>query len=92
MNRAVEASWEGVTWDDAELAVLRAGARLTLRQKLQWLEEADRLAGLLRRARVRYPASAHPDGWMLVEPRPAPDQAPVPRPPGHSPKESSPDV
>ncbi len=69
--------WEGVTWDDAELATLRAGARLTLRQKLQWLQDADRLAERLRRARVRYPEPAHPGGWVIAEPKPAdPDRPP----------------
>ena len=39
-----EQAWARATWEGARLAVLREGARMTLREKLAWLESAHRLA------------------------------------------------
>jgi hypothetical protein len=81
MNPPANENWKGVTWDDAELETLRVGASLTLREKLQWLEEADHLAETLRHARIRYSDPSQPGGWMIAEGRPATDQAnPPPNP------------
>jgi hypothetical protein len=48
--------WQGANWEDAELNTLRAGAALTFREKLHWLEEAEKLGNRLLTCRVRYPA------------------------------------
>lgn len=39
-----EEAWARATWEGAREAVLREGARMTLREKLAWLESAHRLA------------------------------------------------
>ena len=39
--------WQYTTWEGAERAHLLAGAQLSLRQKLAWLEEAAELANRL---------------------------------------------
>ena len=44
-------AWAGSTWKGAEHETLLAGARLTLAQKLEWLEEAAELARRLALAR-----------------------------------------
>ena len=36
--------WQDVTFEGAELATLRQGAKLSFAEKLAWLEEAHRLA------------------------------------------------
>lgn len=61
------ANWKGTTWDDAELFSLRAGAGLTFREKLQWLEEAERFGRTLLTCQVRYPDPGNPGGWILEE-------------------------
>lgn len=42
--------WVSATWEGAELAALRVGARMTLAQRLQWLEAATRAARMLAMA------------------------------------------
>lgn len=43
--RQIEADpWAGATWEGAESATLAAGARMTLAERLRWLEEATRVA------------------------------------------------
>jgi len=68
LNPQLEAlNWQGTTWDDAELNALRAGAALTFREKLQWLEEAERLGERLLTCRVRYPDPKNSGAWILAE-------------------------
>jgi hypothetical protein len=43
------ADWSGSTWEGARLAVLLAGARMTMAQKLEWLEETTRATDHLHR-------------------------------------------
>ena len=80
MKPQADDNWEAATWDGAELATLRAGARLTFRQKLKWLEDADRLAQTLQRARVRYPDPDRTGGWVIAEGRPTADETKPPTP------------
>jgi hypothetical protein len=54
-------------WEDAELNTLRAGAALTFREKLHWLEEAGKLGNRLLTGRVRYPDPQNPGAWLLSE-------------------------
>jgi hypothetical protein len=42
--------WASASWEGAELAALTVGARMTLAQRLQWLEEATRAARMLANA------------------------------------------
>lgn len=42
--------WESVTFEGAEMAALRIGARMTFRERLQWLEQATRVAQALVRS------------------------------------------
>jgi hypothetical protein len=58
---------QGACWDDAELNTLRAGAALTFREKLHWLEEAEKLGNRLLTCRVRYPDPKNSGAWLLVE-------------------------
>ena len=44
MNRAVEASWETATWEGSRRAQLRAALALTVRERLQALEDLAELA------------------------------------------------
>jgi len=44
MNRAVEAGWETVTWEGSRRAQLRAALTMTVRERLQALEDLARLA------------------------------------------------
>lgn len=37
-------SWAGATWEGAESTTLAAGARMTLAERLRWLEELTRAA------------------------------------------------
>jgi hypothetical protein len=60
-------NWQGASWDDAELNTLRAGAALTLREKLHWLEEAEKLGRRLRTCRVRFPDPKNPGAWIPAE-------------------------
>jgi hypothetical protein len=62
----------GVTWEEAERQALLVGAALSFREKLQWLEEAERLGRRLLTCRVRFPDPANPGRWILVE-RPNPN-------------------
>ena len=62
-----EENWKGTSWDDAELNTLRAGAALTFREKLLWLEEAEKLGNRLLTCRVRYPDRKNPGTWLLEE-------------------------
>jgi hypothetical protein len=57
----------GTTWEEAELETLRAGAALTFREKLQWLEEAERLGRRLLTCKVRYPDPNNSGSWILAE-------------------------
>jgi len=60
-------NWKGTTWEDAELNILRAGVSLSFREKLQWLEEAERFGRTLLTCRVRYPDPDNSGGWILEE-------------------------
>lgn len=60
-------NWQGVSWEDAELNTLRAGAALTFREKLNWLEEAETLGNRLRTCQVRYPDPKNAGAWLLME-------------------------
>ncbi len=44
--------WFYATWEGNEIATLLAGARLTLPEKLQWLEDACRMAEYFEGRRV----------------------------------------
>ena len=44
MNRAVEAAWETATWEGSRRAQLRAALALTVRERLQALENLAELA------------------------------------------------
>ncbi len=52
MNRAVEVGWETATWEGSRHAQLRAALALTVRERLQALQElaelAERLAAMPR--------------------------------------------
>jgi len=39
-----EETWARATWEGARDAIVHEGARMTLREKLAWLESAHRLA------------------------------------------------
>jgi hypothetical protein len=62
-----------ISFEEAELRTLRAGQALSFRQKLQWLEEAERLSRRLQTCRVRYADPANPGQWIVVERRTSPD-------------------
>jgi hypothetical protein len=53
MNRAVEAAWETATWEGSRRAQVRAALALTVRERLQALQDlaelAERLAAMPRR-------------------------------------------
>ncbi len=42
--------WASATWEGAESEMLTAGARMSLPERLRWLEEASRAARALTRA------------------------------------------
>ena len=44
-------AWETVTWEGAEYAVLKAGAAMTFRERLEWLENAAALHDAFRSAK-----------------------------------------
>ena len=44
MNRAAEAGWETATWEGSRRAQLRAALALTVRERLQALEDLAELA------------------------------------------------
>jgi len=44
MNRAVDAGWETATWEGSRRAQLRAALSLTVRERLQALEDLAELA------------------------------------------------
>ncbi|HYS74730.1 MAG TPA: hypothetical protein VEM38_01385 [Burkholderiales bacterium] len=44
MDRAVDPDWETATWEDSRRAQLRAALALTVRERLQALEELAELA------------------------------------------------
>lgn len=44
MNRAVDADWETATWEGSRRAQLRAALTLTVRERLQALDELAELA------------------------------------------------
>ncbi|HEY6241137.1 MAG TPA: hypothetical protein VIW78_09885 [Burkholderiales bacterium] len=47
MNRPVESAWENATWEGSRRAQIRAALALTVRERLQALEELVELAGRL---------------------------------------------
>jgi hypothetical protein len=53
MNRGVEAAWETATWEGSRRAQVRAALALTVRERLQALQDlaelAERLAAMPRR-------------------------------------------
>ncbi len=54
--------WVCGGWDEAELNTLRDGMKMTLIEKLQWLEQAQKLADQLlknKRSRVNNKPIAH---------------------------------
>ena len=66
MNRAAEAGWETATWEGSRRAQLRAALALTVRERLQALEElaelAQRLAAMPRtQGQSRERAKIHSD-------------------------------
>lgn len=61
-------AWYWATWQGAADATLLAGARLTLAQKLDWLEEMGRIAAWLQGVREQ---GAHRSGESSLRPRPA---------------------
>jgi len=44
MNRAAETGWETATWEGSRRAQLRAALSMTVRERLQALEDLARLA------------------------------------------------
>ena len=40
--------WASASWEGAESTTLAVGARMTIAERLEWLEEATRMARLLR--------------------------------------------
>jgi hypothetical protein len=54
--------WQGANWEDAELNTLRAGAALTFREKLHWLEGLKNWATACSPAGcvIRTPSTAAP--------------------------------
>jgi hypothetical protein len=44
MNKDERSGWEATTFEGARREMLRMGMRTTFREKLQWLEEASRIA------------------------------------------------
>jgi len=51
----LDASWQAMSWEGARLNTLRAGAGLSLGEKVAWLEEAHRAA--IRLGALRDPGS-----------------------------------
>lgn len=50
--RVLSDDWSGATWDGARMATLLEGARMTLPEKLAWLEETARAIDHLHRRAV----------------------------------------
>ena len=48
----LDRSYEAMSWDGAHLNVLRAGARMSLAEKLRWLQEAHHLVEHLEKSRA----------------------------------------
>lgn len=61
-------NWKGTSFEDAEMENLRAGARMTFREKLQWLEGAEQTAHSFACARVRVRDQRSGD-WRFYENR-----------------------
>jgi hypothetical protein len=61
MNRAIEAGWETATWEGSRRAKLRIALTLTVRERLQALEDlavlAQRLATMPRTEKQRRPGA-----------------------------------
>jgi hypothetical protein len=57
----------GPSWENPEKLALAAGRALSFREKLEWLEEAQRLGERLRACRVRQADPAHPGQWIIVD-------------------------
>lgn len=72
-RRSESDPWAGATWEGAAEASLAAGAKLTLPERLLWLEQTSRLA---RQVALRRPG----DEPSNARRSPAdPSQTPVPR-------------
>ncbi|MCL4836949.1 MAG: hypothetical protein KJ058_03145 [Thermoanaerobaculia bacterium] len=55
-----DSSWQSASWAGAAEATLRAGARLTMAERLAWLEEAAEVARRLGEARQQAGLTAAP--------------------------------
>ena len=71
MNSPSENLPAGSTCSDAELERLRAGARLTFREKLRWIEEAGYIAETLARVSLPYRDGNGNTRWLIAENRDA---------------------
>jgi len=59
--------WDDCTFEGAELATLRQGAKLTFVEKLKWLEDAHRLALKFQESRRKMGLKTiFPDGRIEV--------------------------
>ncbi|HVX85991.1 MAG TPA: hypothetical protein VH253_14505 [Phycisphaerae bacterium] len=57
--------WAAATWEGAELATLRAAARLSFTEKVAWLEDAHRLHLQFQQARREQGVpTLYPDGHI----------------------------
>jgi hypothetical protein len=61
MNKKMKSEWSFPTWEEAEITQLMTARSLTMREKLQWLEQAGEVATRLQinrhRIRERKPES-----------------------------------
>jgi hypothetical protein len=60
--------WDGISFEEAEMENLRAGCRMSFREKLQWLEQAEQTADAFARARVRV-RNTDGVGWAIFHDR-----------------------
>jgi hypothetical protein len=60
--------WKGPSFQDAEVENHRAGSRLSFREKIQWLEQAEQTADTFARSRVRVRKSDGPE-WTTFHDR-----------------------
>jgi hypothetical protein len=58
--------WAGASWEGAEAATLAVGARMTLAERLRWLEQAARSARTIAGARASSPSEAEPALTLLA--------------------------
>ncbi|MBS0656746.1 MAG: hypothetical protein JSR82_00705 [Verrucomicrobia bacterium] len=80
-----EPSWQGATFADAALTALREGERLSLADKIRWIEEAEEFGLQFQRRRWRAGLGVDPRFQAQLEfedrrPRATPSAAPAPAP------------